>query len=80
MTLNEIHDQITPVFRKVFGDPVLIVQPEHSAADFPQWDSINHVILIARVEKLFGIKISTAELINLKTVGDLMSLIQTKKN
>jgi acyl carrier protein len=78
MTHTEIIQQITPVFRKVFNEPNLNLAPEHSAADFDKWDSINHVILMARIEKLLNIKIDTAELIQLHTVGDLVELIARK--
>ena len=63
MTRTIIIQQITPVFQKVFNDTALTLLPEHSAADFDKWDSINHVILIARIEKLMKINISTRELI-----------------
>jgi hypothetical protein len=42
---HNIIQQITPVFQKVFNDTALTLLPEHSAADFDKWDSINHVIL-----------------------------------
>lgn len=80
MTHTEIIDKITPVFRKVFNDANLLLQMDSSAADFDKWDSINHVILMARIERLLNIKIDTAELIQLKSVGDLVNLIAIKVN
>lgn len=78
MTHIEILATITPVFRKVFGDPFLVLQPEHTALDFEHWDSINHVIIMSRIEKLMGIRLETAEMIQLKSVGDLIELISQK--
>lgn len=78
MTRTIIIQQITHVFQKVFNDTALTLLPEHSAADFDKWDSINHVILIARIEKLMKINISTGELIKIKTVGELADLIAEK--
>lgn len=78
MTHTAIINLITPIFQKVFKEPNLILVPENTAADFEKWDSINHVIIMARVEKLLGIKIDTAELIHLKSVGDLVNLIAKK--
>ncbi len=78
MTHTEIIDKITPVFRKVFNDANLLLHMDSSAADFDKWDSINHVILMARIERLLNIKIDTAELIQLKSVGDLVNLIAIK--
>lgn len=78
MTHIEIIDKITPVFKKVFNDSNIVLRVEHTAADFDKWDSINHVIIMARIEKLLNIKINTAELIHLKSVGDLVNLIAQK--
>lgn len=78
MNQEEIRNAITPIFSKVFKEPELVLKDEHSATDFEKWDSINNMIIMARIEKLLGISIETAELIEIKTVGDLLSLIEIK--
>ncbi len=78
MNREEIRNVITPIFSKVFKEPVLVLKDEHSATDFEKWDSINNMIIMARIEKLVGINIETAELIEIRSIGDLLTLIENK--
>ena len=74
----EILDSLTEIFRNVLMDDNLTVTPELTAADVPQWDSMSHIMIMAAVEVRFGIKFKTAELEQLKNVGQLMDLITRK--
>lgn len=78
MSRDEIRTAITGVFSKVFKNPDLVLKDEYSASDFDKWDSINNMIIMTRIEKLLNINIETAELIELKSVGDLITLIENK--
>ncbi|MFI5171698.1 MAG: acyl carrier protein [Chitinophagales bacterium] len=80
MNRPDILSSVTTIFKKVFKDENLTLKEEHSATDFEKWDSINNMIIISRAEKLFGISIDTAELIEIRNVGDLVTLIETKIN
>jgi acyl carrier protein len=78
MLPDEIYAQLTTVFHDLFDDDTLVLTPELTAADVPEWDSFNHINLIVAVEQRFKIKFQTAELEALHTVGHLADLIQTK--
>jgi acyl carrier protein len=78
MNRDELHEKLTRVFREVFGQPMLVIHDDMSAADVRNWDSLNHVTMIYAAEKKFGIKFSTREVQNLKNVGELVSLIDQK--
>ena len=78
MPLDEIYAQLTTVFHDLFDDDTLVLTPQLTAADVPEWDSFNHINLIVAVEQRFKIKFQTAELEALHTVGHLADLIQTK--
>jgi acyl carrier protein len=78
MTDAEIYHQLTEVFHDVFDDPSLVLKPETSAADIPEWTSFIHLNLIVATEDRFGIKVSTAEIERLKNVGDLVALVRAK--
>ena len=78
MQLDDIYAQLTIVFHDLFDDDTLVLTPELTAADVPEWDSFNHINLIVAVEQRFKIKFQTAELEALHTVGHLVDLIQTK--
>ena len=78
MQLDDIYAHLTTVFHDLFDDDTLVLTPELTAADVPEWDSFNHINLIVAVEQRFKIKFQTAELEALHTVGHLADLIQTK--
>jgi acyl carrier protein len=78
MQLADIYAQLTTIFHDLFDDDTIVLTPELTAADVPEWDSFNHINLIVAVEQRFKIKFQTAELEQLNTVGHLADLIATK--
>ena len=78
MQTEAIYAELTPVARDLFDDDDLVLTPELTAAEVPEWDSFNHINLIVAVESKFKIKFQTAELETLQTVGHLVALIQSK--
>jgi acyl carrier protein len=51
---------------------------ETLAYQVPGWDSLNHVIVLAAIEKDYGIHFKAAEVLRLKNLGDLQDLINSK--
>ena len=78
MQQSDIYDQLTTIFRDTLDDDSLVLTPNLSAADVPEWDSFNHINLIVAIESRFKIKFRTAELEGLHTVGHLADLIAKK--
>ena len=72
------HEKLFKIFAKVFDNPTLKIERHMTANDVEGWDSMSHLSLIVTVEKEFGIKISGAEVMRLKNVGDLMDLVDAK--
>ncbi len=66
------------VFRAIFSDPVLSINPSTTAKDIDGWDSFTHVTLILAIEKEFNIRFGLGELQSLSSVGDLLNLIEKK--
>jgi acyl carrier protein len=75
MTDETILKQLTEIFHQVFDDDSIILTTETTANDVAEWDSMNHVNLVVAVEFHFGIKFQTAEIEDLKSVGDFVALI-----
>ena len=78
MQLADIYSQLTIIFHDLFDDDTIVLTPELTAADVPEWDSFNHINLIVAVEQRFKIKFQTAELEQLNAVGHLAALIAEK--
>lgn len=78
MTREEIFSRIETLAKKIFG-PETIIDQETNAADLKQWDSMNHVQLIAAVEKEFNITFDIMEIIGIAKFGDFVDLIEKKQ-
>ena len=74
----QIYARLTEIFRDVFDEDTIDVNPALSAKDVDGWDSLTHIRLILTVEKAFKIKFSTSEIGKLQNVGDLVTLIEAR--
>jgi acyl carrier protein len=73
-----ILERLQPIFQDVFDDPSLHVERSSNAESVEGWDSLAHINLIASIEKEFGIKFALGELAELKSVGEMIDLIERK--
>jgi acyl carrier protein len=78
MTDDEILTQLTDVFRDVFADDAIVVRPQTTADDIPDWDSMSQVTLAVEVEHRFGVKFKSAEMEELRSVRELIDLIKRR--
>lgn len=74
----EIYAALSEIFRETFDDDALELTHTLTAADVPEWDSFNHINLIVATEMKFGIKFRTAEIEELKDVGEFAALVEKK--
>ncbi len=75
MNKNEIIARLNTVFRDVFGDDRISVNPQTTADDIDDWDSIEHINLIAAVEEEFGMRFKMREVSGMKNVGEMIDII-----
>jgi len=75
---SDIEGRVNEVFQIVFDDLDLMVGRQTTAKDVEDWDSLTHINLIVAVEKEFKIRFTTAEVTNLKNVGELIDAILRK--
>ncbi len=73
-------ERLTGVFREVFQNPQIVVEPTTTAADVAGWDSLMHVTLLLHVEREFGIRFNTTQVATLKNVGQLVELIEVHQS
>ena len=67
-TLNE-------VFQDVFDDESIEVNDETTSDDIEDWDSLEHINLIAAVEQEFGMKFNMGQVVTMKNVGEMVDII-----
>lgn len=78
MNRNEIIEKLTAIFHEIFNDNNIVLRDDMTAADVENWDSLTHMLMISKVEEVFGIKFKLKELNKLKMVGDLITIIESK--
>ena len=78
MDIMDVKEKLQEVFQVVFDDDEIELTDEMTAEDVEAWDSLTHVQLIVAVEKAFGVKFSTVEVMKLKNVGEFIKLIEKR--
>ena len=70
---------ITDIFRDLLSDPTLELSAGSTPDDVPGWDSMTHIALIVEAECRFGVRFHTAEIEQLRNVGDLVRAVGMKQ-
>lgn len=76
--MEQIYRRLTNVFQEFFDDDEIEIDAETTADDIDDWDSLNHITLMAAVEDEFGIRLSMGEVSGLDNVGALAEIIRKK--
>lgn len=79
MSSDAILHDLREIMIDVFDIDELELTMATTAEDVEEWDSLSHVRLVVAVERKFGFKFKNSEIEGLKTVGDLVTLIEAKK-
>ena len=74
----DIKAKLQEVFRDVFDDESIVIFEEMTAEDIEEWDSLKQVQLIVASEQVFNITFKTEEVMDLKNVGEFITLIRSK--
>lgn len=74
----ETFDQLNSVFCRVFDDNEIKISSETTANDIDGWDSLSHINLVVAIEKHFGIKFKSSEIMKWKNVGQMRESIKEK--
>ncbi len=75
MDSKVIYSRLNKVFRDVFDDDSIVVNPKTTADDIEDWDSLEHITLINAVEREFKMKFKMGEISGMKNVGEMASII-----
>lgn len=80
MNKEEIFEKLNEVFRDVFDDDSIVVTETTTADDIEEWDSLEHINLIAAVEQEFGIKFNMGQVVSMKNVGEMAEIIMDQSD
>lgn len=78
MSKEEVFEKLNEVFRDVFDDEDITVTEATTADDIEDWDSLEHINLLAAVEQEFGMKFNMGQVVSMKNVGEMAEIIMGK--
>lgn len=78
MDMDTIFKRLNKVFRDVFDDDSITVNPKTTADDIDDWDSLEHITLISAVEREFKMKFKMGEISSMKNVGEMAQIISSR--
>lgn len=68
--------KLEQIFRAVFELPADAAVTQLRQADFPKWDSMGHVLLMAAVENEFGIQLEVDTMVSLTSFESVESYLE----
>lgn len=78
MTENDWLTQLSAIFADIIDEGDVNLTMHTTADDVEGWDSLNHVQILAAIEKKYGFRFTLNEIQLFKNVGDLVHGIQKK--
>ena len=75
MENREILDKLRPVFNEVFKENINLTLST-SPNEIDSWDSLNHMVLIKKIEEKFQFEFDLFDIIELKNVNDIVDKIK----
>ncbi len=78
MSREDIKTKLTEIFRDVFDDEDIEISDTTTADDIEEWDSLEHITLIAAVEKAFKMRFTMKEVSSMKNVGEMMTILEER--
>ena len=79
MERQEIFEKLNEIFTDVLDLDECNLTDETSADDIEEWDSLAQIQLVVSIEKTFGIKFTSSEMMAWKNVGEIVDTILSKE-
>lgn len=78
MERSEIFKKVNEIFCDELDNEDIVLNDDTTADDAEEWDSLSHVQLIVAIEKAFGIKFTSNEILSWSNVGQLVDSIENR--
>jgi acyl carrier protein len=75
MNNEKILNRLHPIYKEIFKEDINLSLTT-SPNDIGSWDSLNHILLIKRIEEEFQFEFDLFEVIELKNTEDIVNTIQ----
>lgn len=78
MEKKEILVQVQEIFRDVLDNDELEIDFDTVSDDVEEWDSLSHIQLVVGIEKHFGLKFTSQQIISWDNVGSMCADIAAR--
>ena len=78
MERSEIYERLNEIFRDVLDNDEIELTDTSRADDIEEWTSLTHIQLIVEIEKAFGIRFKSDEILEWNNVGEMVDSILMK--
>ena len=75
---TQILEKLTPIFRKVFNDEDILVDMNLTSDNIDEWSSITQMLMVAEVEKEFGITFKLFDVATMNSAKEIVAKIKSK--
>ena len=76
--MGKINQKLREICSKVFNIKESDVSGNISKDSMPEWDSLNHLMLLTDIEKQLKIKFTASETIKIKSIKDIETILKEK--
>ncbi len=73
-------NSLQSIFRNVFDDPSMQIAPDLSVTSFPEWDSVAMLEIVLSVEAEFDLRLTTEDIASIRSVADILRLLEMHRN
>lgn len=80
MTKAELMEKLQELMRDVFDNDEIEIDEDTTAEDIEEWDSLTNIQLVDAIEKAFGLKLTSKEIMSWDDVGEMADALLNKIN
>jgi acyl carrier protein len=77
---NTMTEKFIQQFKEILEIEEHEVEMNHAFRDYPEWDSLGYLELIALLDEEYGVAIETEDFRKLITLGDLINEVEKRMN
>lgn len=78
MNKKEILEKVQDIFVDILDNDEIVLTNETTADNIEEWDSLTNIQLVVAIEKAFGIKFKSSEIMSWSNVGEMINSICDK--
>lgn len=75
MERNVVLEKLQKIFKDITDNDELVLNYSTTSNDIDEWDSLSHLKLIVAIEKEFGLKFTSKQILSKKNIGEIVDNI-----